>query len=164
MKTNVQVYADGKEGTPVIPKAIQEMGKEMVKELATKMMKFGVSKISTRPYMVGLRSMLDITFNTVPSVEPPKDIVACRNFMIRHLADEMQLFGIIEIDLIPEQQDLQMLNGYWVKIAGGKVADKFGDIHLNVEEDPTGKKVSNEQPEKPAGASNVTEQPAAPVG
>jgi len=162
MKTNVQIYSSGQEGAPTIPKAIQEMAREWVKDLATKMMKFGVIKISTRPYMVGLRSMLDITFNPVPGVEPPKDIAACRNFMIRHIADEMQLFGIIEIELVPEQSDIQMLNGYWIKIAGGRVADKFGDIQLNIEDDPTGKKVVDEPP-KPGAEPGQPEQPAVPA-
>lgn len=161
MKTNVQAYTSGQQGAPVIPKVLQEMAKEMIKELAMKMMKFGVVKISTKPYMVGLRSMLDITFNNVQGVEPPRDILACRNFMIRHIAEEMQLFGLIEIELIPEQQDLQSLNGYWINISGGKVADKFGDIHLNVEEDPTGKKVVNDT-QKPAGSADVAGQ--APAG
>lgn len=152
MKTNVKIYAPGQDGGIVIPNCIREIAKEedTIKVIAKRMMQFAIVKISTRPYMVGLKSMLDLTFIPVVGIDAPTDILAMRNFWVRHIAEELQALGIVEFEIVPTAQDLQMLNGYWIKISGGKVADKFGDIHLNIEEDPTGKKVVNENVAKPA--------------
>ena len=151
MKTNVQIYKppDGEKGKnyPQIPKIFEPLRNWFLNEVTSYMRYFGIARISIRPNMVGLRTMAEMTFK--PLVEnPPPEFMAARSFMVRNISDRMLMFGVLDVEIQPNEKELRILRKDWSDLIEGKSDGTVNmkEIKLNLEDDPTGTQVLSEKP------------------
>lgn len=178
MKTSVQVYKppDGEKGKgyPHIPRAFEPLRNWFLNEVTSYMRYFGIGRISIRPNMVGLRTMAEMTFKPL-SDNPPPEFMAARSFMVRNIADRMLMFGILDVEIQPNEKELRILRKDWSDLVEGKSDGTLNlkEIKLNLEDDPTAKSVLPAQPaegettekeEDPSGGKPPDQGSSTPAG
>jgi len=168
MKTSIQVYKppDSDKG-PKCPASFQVMQSTFIQGMVWTMRLFGLSRVSVRPAMITLLTVPDITFKTLIE-NPPPEFMACRNFVARTVGQTMLLFGIMDIEIVPDEKELRVLRQEWSALVRGIQPGGVNkkEIKLNLESDPTGESVLDATPVTDAigqqPAAITVETPAAP--
>jgi hypothetical protein len=116
---------------------------------------FGLAHITVKPVTAGLRSVPQISFRPL---DPAPDGVQAdaRNDVVRRLAEEMLMVGVLEVEITPDEGELSMLKDSWEKLgtdqgapelfAGTAKTNESGDVQLNIEKDPTASAVISDDP------------------
>lgn len=162
MKARVNVFQD-QDGKPTYPTALNNMRQYYLGHITTVMRMFGIGHITMRPVQTGLRVTPSISFR--PMAESPTDetVLAARPDVVRRLAEDMMLMGLIEIELTPEAGDMETLKASWVQLATQQAAPQpptENKIPLNIETDPTAQAVTTTPPKEATidvAAEDVTE-------
>ena len=127
MKTRVQVLDTDKFKEHRITNGLINMRKSVVTTVVGLMRVFGIAKITTSYKVVGIKGLTDVSFKPMP-ITPPDDFLDGRNFMVRHLADMITLFGILEVEVTPTREDLDAIQEDWHKL-------QMSDLKIEINED-----------------------------
>jgi hypothetical protein len=114
VKTHVQVYNARPEDKP-FPLALIQARDLVLKYTISMMRVFGIAKLTAKHSVVGIKSLTGVSFQPFP-LTPPPDLVAARNFVARTLAEQLTLFGILQVELVPEGTDLEILAKCWTPV------------------------------------------------
>jgi len=141
MKTKVQLYqVPPGSDMPEIPASLFAAKEVVLYHLTAYMRMFGIGRITVTPVGVGLKTITNVAFKPLKG-EPPEEYVKARNFMLRNLADSMSLFGILDIEIQPSEEEMVIIEASWEAFKSGEVQD----IKLNLDEDPTSESVLTEE-------------------
>ena len=137
MKTRVQLYqVPGGSKLPEIPASLA-MGREtVVYNITTYMRMFGISRLTITPIGMGLKTITNVSFKAMEG-EPPEAYVHSRNFVLRNMADIMALFGVLDIEILPNEKEMEVIKEGWKAYQIGDLTN----IKLNLEVDPSGESV-----------------------
>lgn len=161
MKTNIVVVEQNKKppandqrATAIwqlmnIPTVMKHLRKPIVQMVIWHMRVLGITKIMIKQTLLGVRSLSDIAFKSMTE-QPPEEIRIVRNTLVRLLADQLTLIGVMELEIIPDEKEVKEVVDYWQKIQQPErqATDEASKIKLNTETDPTGDKVEQNEPGK----------------
>jgi hypothetical protein len=157
MKARVNVYQPqgDAEGQIQIPNALKNMRQYYLSHATSVMRLFGVAHVTVKPVTAGLRSVPQINFRPL---DPAPDGVQAdsRNDVVRRLAEEMLMVGVLEVEITPDEGELRMLSDSWEKLDTDQGAPELfsgtgrtgepGAVQLNIEKDPTASVVISDDP------------------
>ena len=160
MRARVNVYQKRKETDRDYPRSLMNMRQYYLGHMTTVMRMFGIGHITMRPVQMGMRVTPQISFRPMPISPTDETMLAARPDVVRRLAEDMQLMGILEVELSPEEGDETVLKNSWEMLAtattpGGMPAEaspKAADVPLNIEADPTAQEVPTVDVAQPAPA------------
>ena len=162
MKTSVQLYQPTEAGSAVIPAELANMREYALTFIVGFMRMFGIGKLGVKPAFVGIKSVADITFAPLmPGVPIP--LAASRNYLVRQLADIAVLFGILSVEINPTDEEKEDIKVRWQNLATGAKPSSdspaIDEIKLNIESDPTGQSVIDNDKSKDdtAGTQQASE-------
>ena len=166
MKTKVQMYKPP-EGSGAIDLPVEIFNaKEVVLSYVTTFMRlYGVARITLEPSSVGIKTLTGVSFKPLKG-EPPNPYKKSRNYMIRNLADVMILFGVLDIEISPNDDEYKLIEQSWESLKSGKpLTEGQGEekVKLNLEVDPTGENVLNEQEREEEDVDGPVEADAQPA-
>ena len=166
MKVNVNAYNPNNESKgPALPNVLVNLRKYMMNHIGNMMRIFGIESINVKPIGLGLYSAPQINFR--PMEITPGDVqVNARNTIVRQLAHNMLMVGILDVSITLEEQDVSELKSLWATFE--RKPEEFESlveqgqngaqlpvnkqqpppkssepIPLNIETDPTGESVLN---------------------
>ena len=165
MKTHVQLYdVNTNDGKFQIPDILVRLRQWIVQHASEKMRIFGIGRLTTKHSAVGVASLFDPSFAPLPE-QPPETLLRCRNRIVRALSDELLLYGILEIEILPTPEEMEVIKGHWHVLETGQTPEgtpaSNDDIKLNLETDPTAESVIEEKPEPEAASEEKPEPEAA---
>jgi hypothetical protein len=151
----VQLYAPRDEGAATVPIELANM-REFVMTFTVGFMRlFGVSKLTIKPAAIGIKTIADISFKPLDS-NMPEVLTKSRNFLLRNLSDMLVMFGILDIEISPNEAEMKEIRDTWAKLSSVEPRNpgespNVEEIKLNVDRDPTGEPViqDEEKKEKP---------------
>jgi hypothetical protein len=152
MRTNVQIYGNSDENAAKIPPELANLQEFGLSAVVGFMRMLAVGKLTIKPSFVGIKSVADISYKPL-CAGAPEPLVKLRNTMVRNIAEIATMFGILEVELLPSEEELADLKATWEKISKpgsstlGHDTAHVREINLNTEEDPTGEKVIDEEQE-----------------
>jgi len=109
MTTSVQVCAD-------TPSDVASINKWLLQRLVELMRPFGIQGITTTWAPVGMSGVMTISFTEVERT-PPGNLAVLQPRVARWLAEGMQMFGLLEVDTTPEDEELKDLYRMWDNVA-----------------------------------------------
>ena len=118
----------------------------------------GIGHITQNYTVVGITGVADLSF--VPMVgEPPPAILKIRTQAVRLLADYLRLFGVLDMEVIPDATDIAGIQEMWRQLLTGEPAlagatQSMQEVPLQ-EPDPSGESVLPK--EGPRGPEERTE-------
>jgi hypothetical protein len=141
MRTKVQLYKP-QEGSnmPEMPKSILAATDIILYQTTTFMRMFGVSRITVSPVNMGMKTLTDIDFKTLEG-KPPIEYVAARNTALRNIAEMMSIFGVLDVEILPNEKEMGIIEESWRAFEAGDVVE----VKLNLDTDPTGASVLPEK-------------------
>lgn len=129
-----------------IPTVLDNTREWAIARIADRIKYFGIGKLTIKPVRVGIRTVYDISFRPL-NVEVPQDIVNFRNTVVRSEAEFMLSYGVTDMELVLDDNDISQMKDLWAKASQVKSTDANGtantiqEVPLNVESDPTAKNV-----------------------
>lgn len=169
MKTNVQLYQSDNPNSAQIPNELANLREFAISYTVAIMRMFGVGTLTAKPAFLGIKGLSDVSFKPL-TTGLPEPLAQARNFVVRQLAEFILLFGILEINIVPTDEEVEALKSDWEKITQDYVrptAEQLAasqadtgnveEIKLNIDEDPTGKKVTEDESEEDAGGDSSSE-------
>lgn len=153
MKTNLVLVDQGKKPDPKdaravatwqlqqTPRVLEGLRNTVVKNTAWWMQILGVTAITNRQTLMGIRSVSDVTCKTMIQ-QPPEELRLCRNTVVRMLADTLALVGVTEMTIDPDENEIAELVLYWARLQAPVPAAVKPEVVLNTEVDPTGTEVT----------------------
>jgi len=150
MKARVNVYqpAADSENQSRIPNALTNMRQYYLSHITSVMRLFGLAHITVKPLTAGLRSVPQINFR--PMAEMPGSPQAeARNDIVRRLSEDMLLVGVLEVEITPTEDEIEVLKRSWEQLNTEQGAPELFTsltgsspaVSLNIEQDPTAKAV-----------------------
>ena len=142
-------------GHTQLPDVIFNVKDVTLSYITTFMRLFGVGRITRKPTHVGIKTLEDVSFKALPG-NPPEEFAKSRSFMLRNLADMMMLFGVLDVEIVPNDEEQKIIEETWEALKSGTrpipgvmaAPAQEDNIQLNVEADPTGESVLDEREEK----------------
>lgn len=136
MKTQVEIYQPPSPENPSIPKCLERNRSYIVQVVTALMRMHGVSKITLTYTAVGIKSLVDVKIAKLP-ITPPRELEASRNFIVRTLSSLLELYGILNITILPNTEELHAIEKGWAVMAGEAEPEQTEVIGIDIEEDPT---------------------------
>ena len=166
MKTNLVIMDQGKRPTtndpkqlamwqlPTTPTVLGNIRGGAVQYAVWWMRLLGITKITVKQTLIGMKSISDISFKAMIE-QPPEELKVCRNTIVRTLAESLTIVGVLEIEIVPDEKELKDLVAFWQQIQKPPAVRPTTDVRLNTETDPTGDKVIDNGSIKAESASNT---------
>jgi len=158
MKTRVQLYqAQDPNKQPPLPVEFFNAKGFVLQYVLGFMRLFGIARITARPKSVGIKSMVDVSFRPLPG-NPPEPFEKAKGFALRNVAEMMHLFGVLDIEMLPDESEMDTIRKGWETLSQPATAEQQREeIQLNIENDPTGKSVLEETPDEQPGSDTKPE-------
>ena len=109
MKSSISVVDGGRGLAPELVAAREVALRTARANLAM----FGVSELSSRPAMVGIRTVNDIEARFQDGLELPPALAAARKTVLRSVGDFLLLFGVAGIKLEYSADDIDIVKKQW---------------------------------------------------
>ena len=150
---------------PTLPAVLENLQDPVIREAVWWMRLLGISKIMIKETLLGLRSIEDVNFKAL-AVQPPEELRILRNTMIRNIADRLSAFGVLEVEITPEENEIKELVTSWekMKIPGTAALTATQGVKMNTEIDPTGDKVIKDDTAKQPEQSVTDSRAVVPAG
>ena len=142
MKTSVELYTP-KPGEVVITQLFVNLRKYELTRIVDDMVLWGIGRLVGNYTNLGLKSWADVAFKPL-NVQPPPELLKARNFILRHIAERLLLYGILSVTISPTDKELQAIQTRWRMLLGEATAPGTA-IPLNIELDPVSKDVISGQ-------------------
>jgi len=146
MRTRVQIFQPQEGQQNPVPAAVQR-SREFGAQVATGFMRIhGIRSLTTTFRQVGLCAVTDVSYDPF-DLDPPAALLALRNSIARKVSDLLFTYGILGMELFPNDEEMQTIKDGWQALESGTgpAATTDGsviqEIPLNIEQDPSGKSV-----------------------
>lgn len=151
MKTNIQIYQPADGEARAIPLELANARAAAINNATVNMRLFGIRKITVANKAVGIKTLADVSYSELEG-NIPDSLAACRNHMARQIAEYILQFGILDIEMMPTDDEKKIIQTTWDKLKssqpdgtpdqqGGDGTSTVDEIKLNIDNDPSGKNV-----------------------
>lgn len=151
MKTNVRVYRPQGEGARDVPVELANARSAAISTATVNMRLFGIKHIAIESKNIGIKTIADVNYEDLEG-NIPDGLVACKTTMVRQTADYLLQFGILDINMMPTEEEQKVLQATWDRLKQPQQPQQedsgaVEEIRLNIDNDPSRENVLESQSE-----------------
>ena len=115
MKTDIRLSNYPASDLRATPAELRAASESAAGEMTKSMCLFGIKSVTARPVQVGTKSILEIDMIPLAATAPGAYATA-QKFVVRWIAEYMQLFGISYLEIQPDEAELITIKTTWAAI------------------------------------------------